>query len=274
MAKSGPQRFPGATTAHFFQNSFAGTPMESNTIVWHTTETTALPGYEGGARAPNLTAVPDFAKKRMVWHQHFDFDVSARALRNPPGGVETNRRGVTQVEVVGTCDPKLHQTLTRSGKAHLFSEKLPDWAIRDLGKFARWAQDNHKVPLTSSVSFKRFDASFGLRNGVRLSASGWNAFRGHCGHQHVPENDHGDPGAFPIAAILSAARSVKAPVAPLVKLPAGGSVHVVKSGQTLFGIAHAHALNLDQLLKANPALKAIDPTKLKIGTKIIIPPRA
>jgi hypothetical protein len=39
-----------------------------------------------------------------------------------------------------------------------------------------------------------------------MNFDAWNAFTGHCGHQHVPENDHGDPGAFPITAILDAAK--------------------------------------------------------------------
>jgi LysM repeat protein len=50
-------------------------------------------------------------------------------------------------------------------------------------------------------------------------------------------------------------------------------VHAVAKGETLFGIAHAHGLSLTQLFAANPALKKIDPTKLPIGTKIVIPPR-
>ena len=272
MAISGPQKFPGALTDHLFQNIFPGSAIEVNTIVWHSTESTTLPGFQGGATAPNLTAVPDFANKRIVWHQHFDFDVSSRALLNPPGGVETNRRGVAQVEVVGTCDPNLHQKLVKAKQAHLFTPELPDWAIRDFAKFARWAKDNHHVPLTSTVTWKPFDPSFGFKNGVRLSAAQWNAFSGHCGHQHVPENDHGDPGAFPIAQILKAATSATTPAA--VPAPgAGGTVHVVVEGETLFGIAHAHGLSLPQLFAVNPALKKIDPKKLPIGTKIVIPPR-
>jgi hypothetical protein len=39
-----------------------------------------------------------------------------------------------------------------------------------------------------------------------MSAAKWTSFTGHCGHQHVPENLHGDPGAFPMVAILTAAK--------------------------------------------------------------------
>ncbi|WP_179165579.1 hypothetical protein [Streptomyces sp. M41(2017)] len=203
MARTGPQRYPGASTAYWYGTKYPGSVMESNVIVWHTTEGTSLPSYSGGAEAPNLTAKPDFAAKRLVWYQHFDFDVSARALVNKAGGVETNTLNVCQIEIVGTCDPATHAKWTKAGYAHLYTPELPDWAIRDLAAFAKWAHDQHGVPLTSTVTFKAYPGSYG-DNGVRMSPSKWTAFTGHCGHQHVPENDHGDPGQFPMAAILAA----------------------------------------------------------------------
>jgi hypothetical protein len=176
--------------------------MESNVIVWHTTEGTSLPDYSGGSMAPNLTAVPDFKNKRLVWYQHFDFDVSARALVHA-GAVATNTLNVAQVEIVGTCDPKSHVSWTRQGIAHLYTPELPDWAVRDLAAFARWAHVQHGVPLTSGLRFEAYPASYGTGNGVRMSDSSWLKFKGHCGHQHVPSgNVHGDPGAFPMAQIL------------------------------------------------------------------------
>ncbi|MET7429648.1 hypothetical protein ABZT16_11700 [Streptomyces flaveolus] len=206
MAKSGPQRYPGASTAYWYGSKYPGSAMESNVIVWHTTEGTSLPDYSGGSVAPNLTAKPDFNAKRLVWYQHFDFDVSARALVNAAGGVETNTLNAAQVEIVGTCDPATHAKWVKAGYAHLYTPELPDWAIRDLAAFAKWAHDNHGVPLSSGLTFKAYPSSYGA-NGVRMTGAQWTNFRGHCGHQHVPENDHGDPGAFPIAAILSLAKN-------------------------------------------------------------------
>lgn len=205
MALSGPQRYPGASTAYWYGSKYPGSAMESNVIVWHTTEGTSLPSYGGGASAPNFTAKPDFAAKRLVWYQHFDFDRSARALVNSSGGVETNTLNVVQVEIVGTCDPATHAKWIKSGTAHLYAPDLPDWAIRDLAAFARWAHEQHGVPLSSGVTFKAYPGSYGS-NGVRMSAAKWSSFTGHCGHQHVPENSHGDPGNLPIAAILNAAK--------------------------------------------------------------------
>lgn len=206
MTKSGTQRYPGAITTYWFQSAYPGDAMESNVIVWHATEGTSLPSYDGGALAPNLTAKPDFVAKRLVWFQHFDFDTSSRALRNLAGGVQTNTLNVTQVEIVGTCDPVTHAKWLRAGVQHLYMPELPDWAVRDLAEFAKWAHAEHDVPLTSAVTFKTYPSSYGA-NGVRMSAEKWLGFSGHCGHQHVPENDHGDPGGMPMAAILAAAKN-------------------------------------------------------------------
>jgi hypothetical protein len=209
MTLTGPQRYPGASTAYWYGGKYPGSAMDSNVIVWHTTEGTSLPSYSGGAEAPNFTAKPDFTAKRLVWFQHFDFDRSSRALVNKAGGVETNTLNVCQVEIVGTCDPTSHK---RWGSTpHLYTPDLPDWVIRDLAAFAKWAHDHHGVPLTSTVTFKAYPGSYGGGNGVRMSAAEWNAYNGHCGHQHVPENDHGDPGAFPMAAILTAAKGGTTP---------------------------------------------------------------
>ncbi|CAL9650868.1 hypothetical protein [Streptomyces sp. enrichment culture] len=202
MAKTGPQRYPGASTAYWHQSRYGGDAMESNVIVWHTTEGTSLPSYGGGASAPNFTAKPDFTAKRLVWYQHFDFDVSSRALVNKSGGVETNTLNACQVEIVGTCDPATHKKW--GSTPHLYTPDLPDWAVRDLAAFAKWAHDQHGVPLTSGVTFKAYPSSYGS-NGVRMSGTKWSSYRGHCGHQHVPENDHGDPGLLPMAAILARA---------------------------------------------------------------------
>ncbi|MFF1843044.1 hypothetical protein ACFVW9_15025 [Streptomyces sp. NPDC058217] len=205
MAKTGPQRYPGASTAYWYGSKYPGNAMETNVIVWHTTEGTSLPSYSGGAEAPNFTAVPDFKAKRLSWYQHCDFDTSARALVNKAGGVETNTLNVAQVELVGTCDPTTHAKWTKAGYAHLYTPELPVWVTRDLGAFARWANTEHGVPLSSGLTFKAYPSSYGASS-VRMSGSRWSAFKGHCGHQHVPENDHGDPGAFPMAAILTAAK--------------------------------------------------------------------
>ncbi|MEU3826440.1 hypothetical protein AB0F36_14145 [Streptomyces sp. NPDC029080] len=250
--KSGPQRYPGASTAYWYQTQFGGDAMESNVVVWHTTEGTSLPDYSGGSVAPNFTAKPDFAAQRLVWYQHFDFDTSSRALVNQAGGVETNTLNVCQVEIVGTCDPTTHAKWTKAGYAHLYTPELPDWAIRDLAAFAKWAHDNHGVPLTSGVTFKAYPGSYGA-NGVRMSGSQWNAFKGHCGHQHVPENDHGDPGLLPVAAILTRAT--------------GGSMPPTNSTETSMNLQDTVALG-DWVTKTWPDDKGVADKKITVNTAL------
>ena len=208
---AGPQKYPGASLDHWYQDTYPGSAMEVNTVLWHSTEGRSLPSYGGGASAPNLTAVPDFGNRELRWYQHHDIDRSSRALVNAAGGVQTNTLNVVQVEIVGTCDPGIAGKWSRQGYNFLYTQALPDWAVRDLAEFARWMHEHHGVPLESPVTFKPYPASYGALNGVRMPQGVWNNYKGHCGHQHAPENLHGDPGALPMRAILDRAKG--APVA-------------------------------------------------------------
>jgi hypothetical protein len=207
MTKTGPQKYPGADLSRWYQNAFPGTAMESNVGVVHTTEGPTLPGYSGGAVAPNFTLVPDFAAKKLKVHQHFDFDVSSRALVNAAGGVQTNTLNVVQFELVGTCDPTTDKSWNDKKVQHIYWPLAPDWALLEFAKVVRWAYDNHRVMMATTVTWKAYPGSYGTKNGVRLSDAAWNAYHGWLGHQHAPENLHGDPGAFPMAKVLAYAKA-------------------------------------------------------------------
>lgn len=217
MAKTGPQKYPGASTAYWYQDTYGGSAMESNVGVIHTTEGRTVPSYGGGGSAPNFTALPDFRNKKLRWYQHFDFDVSSRALVNRPGGVETNTANAVQVELVGTCDER-HDTTwdgKRAGVDYLFWPDAPDWALAALGAFVKWAHDRHGVRPRSPLVWKPYKkgqvgGSYGA-NGVRLTGAQWNAYYGWLGHQHVPENDHGDPGNIDFAKVLAYATGSNPP---------------------------------------------------------------
>lgn len=213
MALTGPQKYLGASMAYWYQDTYPGSAMESNVGVVHTTEGRTVPSYGGGASAPNFTAMPDFANKRLRWYQHFDFDRSSRALVNQAGGVDTNTANAVQIELVGTCDERHASTWDgkTAGVDYIFWPAAPDWALAELGKFVRWAYDEHGVKMASTVTWKPYNkgqagGSYGQNNGVRLSGSAWNAYYGWLGHQHVPENDHGDPGNIDFARVLEHAR--------------------------------------------------------------------
>jgi hypothetical protein len=213
MAGAGPQRYPGASTAYFYQNRYGGDVQEVNVVVLHTTEGRNLPDYGGGGSAPNLTAVPDFAAKRLKWYQHFDIDISSRALRNLSGGVETNTANVVQVELVGTCDPVTHAAWVKAGYDHIYWPEAPDWALNDVADFLAWAHAQHGVPLVGPSKWPAYPTSYANGGGQRMAHATWNAFRGVCGHMHVPENDHGDPGSIDFPELLKLAKG-GAPATP------------------------------------------------------------
>ncbi|MCQ9186336.1 hypothetical protein KMT30_46345 [Streptomyces sp. IBSBF 2953] len=205
--KTGPQYYPGADRDHWYQDDFGGDRMEVNVVVLHTTEGRSLPDYQGGSVAPNLTAVPDFAAKRLKWYQHFEIDVSSRALANRRGGVETNTLNVCQVELVGTCDPELHTKWNTHDQAHVYWPKAPEWALRAVAQYLAWMHIHHDVPLRGPTLWPAYPKSAGNGGGQRMSGERWNAFKGVCGHMHVPENTHGDPGAIDFEALLGFAKS-------------------------------------------------------------------
>ncbi|MDH6451561.1 hypothetical protein M2155_003969 [Streptomyces sp. SAI-119] len=205
--KTGPQRYPGASRANWYQDDFGGDAMEVNVVVLHTTEGRTLPTYSGGALAPNLTAVPDLAAKRLRWYQHFDIETSSRALANLRGGVETNTLNVCQVELVGTCDPGSHTKWKAAGKAHVYWPDAPDWALQGVARFLAWMHEEHGVPLSGPGSWPAYPSSYGSKQGQRMSGTKWEAFKGVCGHMHVPENNHGDPGAIDFSRLVKYARA-------------------------------------------------------------------
>lgn len=206
--KTGPQRYPGASLAAWYQDTFGGDAMEVNAVVLHTTEGRTLPSYGGGASAPNLTAVPGFGTKTLKWYQHFDIETSSRALVNLRGGVETNTLNVVQVELVGTCDPDTHAKWTAQGGAHIYWPEAPDWALQGVADFLAWMHAQHGVPLTGPKSWPAYPTSYASGGKQRMSGEAWEAFKGVCGHMHVPENVHGDPGSIDFGRLIAFAKGV------------------------------------------------------------------
>lgn len=191
-----------------FASAFRGSPIQPNVVVLHTTEGSSWPSYSGGGSAPHLTAMPDWENKRLIWRQHFPLTMSARALRNDAGGVQTNTVNCVQVELIGTCDPKREGT-----KGWMFWPNAPAWAKDEVADFLafmhrEWALKLQGVPEAKWLPYPK---SYGSASGQRLTPAAWSKFYGVCGHQHVPENDHGDPGDIDITGILDLAKSKVAP---------------------------------------------------------------
>lgn len=161
----------------------------------HTTEGSSY----AGARAAYLNSrvSPHFTIGLEGCWQHVEIDKAATALVNLAGGVETNRLSAIQIEVIGFA-------------AH------PDWpdrlvtAMRDL---MTWIEAQTGIRPHAPELWGSNDA-YGLRTPYRMPPAAWLVFDGWCGHQHVPENNHWDPGRIPIAKLLERAAPPAAPAPP------------------------------------------------------------
>jgi hypothetical protein len=237
--------YPAANrTAQWFYDDVGGADMgPAEKVVWHTTETSSWPGYDDGRKAPHYTVRPDFGAQMMLWRQHFPDSVNSRAMRNEPGGVQTNLDGALQVEIVGTCDE------TRSWpKQMLRSWALDDWQVEGLAQFVAWAFREHEVPLRAPSLWLAYgpdsrrpgvrEASYG-NSPARMTGGTWDRFRGHCGHQHAPENSHGDPGRLPMQQILARAAVLLQPPIPT---PDEGDDDMLLTDKVKLGPANADLL--------------------------------
>lgn len=207
----------------WFQDDYPGSTMKIGpnnlVLVIHTTEGTTWPGYEGGASAPNYTGMPPLGEpgkpnfSKGAYRAHFPDEKSARALRNLPGGVETNTLNAIQLELIGTCDPKNSKRWGRTSNTRIAGRDYvfwPDADARQLAWVARFVADLHRrhgLALKAPRKFLPYPDSYG-DNGVRLSNSQWQRTVGVIGHQHVPENSHGDPGNINVEEILRLARKL------------------------------------------------------------------
>lgn len=204
---------PADSQVQWFQDNFPGATMNltaDNTVFCiHTTEGTSWPTYLGGAQAPTYTAMPRIAHKALDWRQHFPDEKSARALQNLPGGVETNTLNCVQVELIGTCDPahKLTWNGLHAGHDYIFWPDAPDWLLGELAKFVAYLHTEHGLKLVAP-KFNPYPASISAN---RFTGAAWSKFAGICGHQHVPENVHGDPGNLDVPKLIALTKAIVTP---------------------------------------------------------------
>lgn len=161
--------------------------------VLHTTEGSSYAGARGAYLASRIS--PHFTIGTEGCWQHVDVNQASSALVNIIGGVETNRLSAIQIEVIG------------------FASK-PNWpdqmiaAVRDL---MIWIEGQTGIKPWAPPAWGGSDA-YGTHTRYRMTPTAWLNFDGWCGHQHVPENEHWDPGPIPITRLLQ--REVPVPDDP------------------------------------------------------------
>lgn len=182
----------------------ASTPWRG---VLHTTEGSK---YEG-ARAAYLkkNVAPHFTisyenKKIEVW-QHIPLDRAARALVHKLGRAETNRTRCIQIEIVW-------------GAAR--TQVMPNEYLDGIAKLMRWIEARTEIK-PQAPAFYGEGAGWILaqeKAKQRFSDEVWLQFNGWCGHQHVPQNTHWDPGNINIQYLLTTDFGVKPMYDPALKI--------------------------------------------------------
>ena len=132
--------------------------------------------------------------------------VSGRALKNAPGGVETNRMGSAciQVEVIGFASQPFTGILTPAGQG-------------GLGRLIRFARAHGIPDVWPAGPPPAYPDGYSVR-----SAGTWTRHAGHYGHSQVPENNHGDPGALNVRALFASA-----PATPPIHHPTKGAAAMI-----------------------------------------------
>lgn len=265
---------PGANrTTQYWAGKFVGSKMNTNCVCLHTTETgNAWPGYGGGASAPHMTVQPNIKARTVTIRQHFPADRSSRALVNLAGGVETNTLNVFQIELIGTCDSKYRKSRREWGTAgvdYIYWPDAPDWLLEAIAPIFRWLDaewENFKVADATPRGWVEYPSSYGLRARQRMTFAEWRNAYGIFGHQHVPENTHGDPGNFPIARLIQAVKGGATPAPePSTPTPPTSGKYTVRRGDTLSAIAKTYGVTVANLAAWN-SLK--DPNRLDVGQEL------
>ena len=144
-------------------------------LVIHTTETQGLPSYP---YPPHLTI--NLEEPDRIW-QHVTGTKGAYALKSAPQSPNYECGIVYQVEHISYA----RDTPTQS-----------DLWYHSLAREIVWFHRNKTVPL-EFVPVWEDGSAYGDWSG-RMTAAEFTAFTGICGHQHVNDNDHWDPGALDI----------------------------------------------------------------------------
>lgn len=165
-----------------------GTPR----AVWHTTET--HPSAFFTAKTFYHLQIREWGGQVHI-RQFIDLSRASRALRREDS-VQTNRRGTfcPNLCIVGYAKD---------------SAALSDAMVNEIGELVAFCHRTMDIP-PEFLTFRGGEA-YGYNGKGRLSATAWEKFSGHCGHQHVYRNTHWDPGRFPVDRILSSLEPLGGP---------------------------------------------------------------
>jgi hypothetical protein len=183
--------YPGAKRSLTFpgSGSYVFGPYRG---VLHSTEGSSLAGALGAYRSTGN--YPHFTVDGATIEQHCPINVGATALEHRSGTIDTNRASAIQIEIVG-----------KAAEAPGFPPAL----IANLAELMRWVEEQTGI----SFAGHRVFAS----TPVRMTDAEWAHFNSWCGHQHVPNQSHWDPGALLIDKL--APKNAAAPTSQVIVHP-------------------------------------------------------
>jgi hypothetical protein len=139
-------------------------------LVLHTTEGSSAEGafsaYRGNDTWPHFTA------DEQTIYQHIDTSVSASAVLNESGGVETNRLSAIQIEMVAYAGSPKSQAM-----------------LGLVAELCAWLEEQHGIPHEWPNGEPKGES--GPHN---RSVENWTSRGGWYAHSQVPENSHWDCG--------------------------------------------------------------------------------
>jgi len=142
-------------------------------LIWHTTEGGNMSSVLHTLRQKGAEVHFVIAPEIGLVEQMVRLNQYGKGLMHPAGTPETNRANCIQVEIIG------------------FAKDSPHWGehiYRNLARLALLIEHRVAIP-------RRVGRPFGT-NVQRVTPAGFPRSAGHFGHEHVPNNDHVDPGAM------------------------------------------------------------------------------
>ena len=184
-------------------------------LVYHTTETTVLPGYGGGDVAPHYTYDP----ARRKWYGHAELDRRVGTMRGfSSTGVRCNEISV-QVEIICYSD----KSIADGSSSRLWVGDFTDDHYADLAEFAAWVRDAWYPGIDGRKwygppMFSQF--MYGTSANTRMNTADWYQFGGGItAHGGASGQSHWDTGVMDMKRIADEMQ--EEPLPPPVELQPG-----------------------------------------------------